>query len=81
MAAIDIKFYQITCPTCGIFFALEYEYAARRAKDMKAYYCPNAHIMAWSKSTNLNAKQNPEPDVIIPDFRKLKIKEESQEDK
>jgi hypothetical protein len=53
-STIDIvtTFYVTNCPAagCGITFAVEDVYDARRRVDGKSFYCPNGHTMSYHES-------------------------------
>lgn len=38
------------CAECGIVFGLDEQFAARRRKDGRLFYCPNGHGLSWKKS-------------------------------
>lgn len=40
-----------TCISCGVLFALEQNYDARKQEDHKAFYCPNGHTQWYVGKT------------------------------
>lgn len=39
-----------SCCSCGIEFGLPDNYIERRRKDGRSFYCPNGHLLSWSKT-------------------------------
>ena len=46
-----LTFTTVDCPEsgCGVVFAIEGSFQARRREDHKSFYCPNGHRMAYSQ--------------------------------